>query len=87
MQIPVLQVEGGVIPNIKGRIFWEDVPYGLCILHDLGRMVNVTTPAVDKMTLWHQQFMNKEYLKDGKLDRQLLKETGAASKYGYQNIE
>ena len=71
--IPVLQVEGGVIPNIKGRIFWEDVPYGLCILHDLARIVGVRTPAIDKMILWHQQFMEgKEWLKDGKLNPTLI---------------
>ena len=34
-------MEGGVIPNIDGRIFWEDIPYGLCILKDLGKMLNV----------------------------------------------
>jgi len=46
-------VEGGVIPNIKGRIFWEDVPYGLCILHDIARILNLSTPATNKMINWH----------------------------------
>jgi len=32
VKIPVKAVEGGVIVNTDARIFWEDVPYGLCIL-------------------------------------------------------
>jgi len=35
VKIPVKAVEGGVIVNTDARIFWEDVPYGLCILKDL----------------------------------------------------
>lgn len=51
--IPVKPVEGGVVLNTDARIFWEDVPYGLCILHDIASMLNLTTPAVDKMIYWH----------------------------------
>jgi hypothetical protein len=32
VKIPMKEVKGGVIPNVDGRIFWEDVPYGLMIL-------------------------------------------------------
>lgn len=31
LKIPVKKVEGGVIPDIDGRIFWEDIPFGLVI--------------------------------------------------------
>lgn len=46
-------VEGGVVLNTDARIFWEDVPYGLCILHDIANILGLTTPAVDKMIYWH----------------------------------
>ena len=88
VQIPTLPVEGGVIPNIKGRIFWEDVPYGLCILHDLARLLALRTPAIDKMIYWHQQFMDgKQFLIEGKLNPELIPETGTPTRYGYKTIE
>lgn len=51
--LPQKKVEGGAIVDLDGRIFWEDVPFGLVILHDLGKMVGVKTPEVDKMIEWH----------------------------------
>jgi len=53
LKFPTKKVEGGVIPNIDGRLFWEDVPYGLVILKDIATMVNVKTPATDLMIEWH----------------------------------
>jgi len=48
-----MEVEGGVIPNINARIFWEDVPFGLCILKFVGELFETKTPNVDKMIIWH----------------------------------
>jgi len=47
------KVEGGVIPDIDGRLFWEDIPYGLCILKDIAEKLYVPTPYIDLMTEWH----------------------------------
>lgn len=80
-------MQGGVIPNVDGRIFWEDIPYGLCILKDLAEMLDIFTPATDKMIEWHQKFMNKKFLVNGKLNRELINITGTPSRYGYRNIE
>jgi len=63
----MVPVEGGVILNLKCRFFTEDIPYGLCILKDMGRLLGVPTPNVDKMIAFHQKFMDKEFIKDGKL--------------------
>jgi len=48
-----VKVEGGVALNTKGRFFYEDIPYGLCILKDIARMVGVKTPGFDKMIEFH----------------------------------
>jgi len=32
IRIPTKAVPGGVHLNTEARIFWEDIPYGLCIL-------------------------------------------------------
>jgi hypothetical protein len=80
---------GGYVLNTKARIFWEDVPYGLCILHDLAKMLNLRTPAIDKMILWHQQFMDgkKFILNNGELNPELINETGTPRRYGFTTIE
>lgn len=41
VRIPTKVVPGGVHPNTESRIFWEDIPYGLCILKDLAKMLNL----------------------------------------------
>lgn len=53
VRIPVKEVTGGVIPNIDGRIFWEDVPYGLMILRQIADMAGVHTPNINRMIRWH----------------------------------
>ena len=87
LKIPVKKVEGGVIPDIDGRIFWEDIPYGLCILKNIADMVYVKTPWINKMIEWHQKFMNKTYMIDGELVPEILKETGAPRRYGIETIQ
>lgn len=87
LKIPVKRVEGGVIPDIDGRIFWEDVPFGLCILKDIADMVHVTTPWTNRMIEWHQKFMNATFIRDGELVPEILKVTGAPRRYGIENIE
>ncbi|KAL4510772.1 hypothetical protein ABPG72_004926 [Tetrahymena utriculariae] len=88
VRIPVKEVQGGVIPNIDGRIFWEDVPYGLMILRQIADFVGVHTPNINRMIRWHQQFMNKQYiLPNDELNQSLLAETGVPSRYGISNLD
>ena len=87
VKFPMVPVEGGVVINVQSRFFWEDIPYGLCILKDIAQMVNVKTPQIDLMIEWHQKFMNKKYIVDGKLTKECIKETGCPSRYGIKNIE
>lgn len=85
--IPVVEVEGGVLLNTVGRFFNEDIPYGLVILKEIAGMMGINTPAFDKMIEWHQQFMNKQFIINGKLNPDLLHETGAPSRYNINTIE
>ena len=41
--------DDGVILNVNCRFFTEDLPYGLCILKDIGRLMGVKTPNLDRM--------------------------------------
>lgn len=87
LKIPVKKVSGGVIPDIDGRIFWEDIPFGLCILKNIADMVFVKTPWINKMIEWHQKFMSKKYIFDGELVPEIIHETGAPKRYGINTIE
>ena len=73
-----------VILNTNARFFWEDVPYGLCILKDIGRILGVPTPNCTKQIVWHQKFMPVKYVdeKTGEFIPGMLKQTGAPSAYG-----
>ena len=75
--------------NLNARFFWEDVPFGLVILKDIGRILGVPTPNVDKQIIFHQKFMPVKYL-DEKTCEFLpgaLEETGAPSRYGITTPE
>ena len=39
--------------NLKARFFWEDMPYGLVILKDIGKIVGVSTPNITSNIIFH----------------------------------
>jgi len=77
-------VPNRVILNKNARFFWEDVPYGLVILKDIGRIVGVKTPHCTKQIVWHQKFMPVKYVDErtGEFLKGALVGTGAPSAYG-----
>ncbi|CAN0467939.1 unnamed protein product, partial [Laminaria digitata] len=76
-------------PNVDTRLFWEDIPFGLCILKNLAEMLgNFPTPTMDFLIRWHQGPMELQFLTpDGQLNPQLLQRTGAPYKYGIHSLE
>lgn len=87
---PLVEVEpGGFVPNTSSRLFWEDIPFGLCILKNLAEMLgNLPTPTIDFLIRWHQQFMGVDFLaSDGQLNPIHLCETGTPYKYGIHTLE
>ena len=51
-----------VVLNLNARFFWEDIPFGLVILKDIGRILGVDTPACTKQIIFHQKFMPIKYV-------------------------
>lgn len=78
-----------VVLNLQARFFWEDVPFGLVILKDIGRICGVSTPHCDKQIIFHQKFMPIKYVdeKTGEFLPDALKDTGAPSRYGITTPE
>lgn len=62
--IPVDKSGELVTLNLNARFFWEDVPYGLCILKDIAELAGVKTPNIDKQIIFHQKFMPVKYVCD-----------------------
>lgn len=76
--------------NLNARFFWEDLPYGLVILKDIGNIVGVDTPIITRNIIFHQRFMPVKYVDEttGELiDKVVLEQTGAPSAYGIKTIE
>jgi hypothetical protein len=49
------------------RYFQDDIPYGLCVFRYLADQVDVRVPEIDRLIVWGQRIMGKEYLVDGQL--------------------
>ena len=48
--------------NLNARFFWEDLPYGLVILKNIGDIVGVPTPNIVRNIRFHQEFMPVKYV-------------------------
>ena len=64
---PVKVVDGGVVPNPEHRVVQDDIPHGLCVLKDIAGVLECATPWMDRLIVWHQELMGKEYLVGGRL--------------------
>lgn len=64
---PVRPVAGGVAPHFEHRVVQDDIPHGLVVLKDIADKLKLATPWINYLIEWHQGYMKKEYLVDGKL--------------------
>ena len=73
-----------VVLNTNSRFFLEDIPFGLCILKDIGRIIGVETPNCTKQIIWHQKFMPIKFVDEasGEFLPDAIGKTGAPSAYG-----
>lgn len=52
---PMIQVEGGWIPDFQSRYFTADFPYGLAIIEQIAQVVGVDVPNISKTMAWYRQ--------------------------------
>lgn len=65
-KIPYEETRNGrQVPKLNHKFFETDLPYGLCVFKDVAVMLGVQTPLLDKIILWNQSLINKEYLVNG----------------------
>merc|ERR1712176_1284889 len=84
---PTKAVDGGWIPDFTNRYFMEDFPEGVCMYKGIADLAGVSTPVMDEIVCFFQQFMGKEYIKNGKLAGANVPETKSPQAFGITTLE
>lgn len=64
VMVPLKESLGGYIPDLSSRMFVEDFPYGVCIIKDFARLLNVSTPTVDMLLGFYERLSGHKYFND-----------------------
>ena len=75
------------VPDFAHRYLTEDVPYGLVVIRGIAEIVQMDTPTIDKVLLWAQEKMGKEYLVGSKLLGKDVTSTRAPQRYGLTTLD
>lgn len=81
IKMSMTKTEHGFEIDYSNRYFTEDIPYGLLIIKSIGVLTNTPTPMIDKVILWMQERIGKEYLRNNLLTGADLSETGIIQNY------
>ena len=69
LRAPVRPVPGsdqdGYEPWFSARYLSEDVPFGLLVTKGIAQIAGTPTPTIDRVLVWTQERLGKEYLVDG----------------------
>lgn len=84
---PMLETMKGFIPDLNSRYFWEDYPYGLCIIKGFADIVGVEVPNIDKVLMWFEKLVGVNYYVDGKFEGKDLEGLPIPKNYGLKNVE
>lgn len=87
IKLPMRQTDKGWVPDLNHRYFKEDIP-ALVVVKGIAELLDCKTPNMDRVILWAQKLMGKEYIsQDGRLQGRNLNEVNAPQKFGYRNLE
>lgn len=78
----------GYTPDFQFRYLSEDVPTGLCFSKGVADLLDVRTPTIDKVMLWCQDKLGKEFIMpDGKMTGKDIGYTRAPQAFGVKTRE
>lgn len=88
LKAPVVEKREGVYVLDKNtRYLREDVPFGLLVSKGIGVLCGLETPVIDKVILAVQEFLGKEYLKNGYIQGKDIGESRIPQNYGIHTLE
>lgn len=53
---PMKETDGGFVPDFDNRYFSADFPFGLQIIREFARVLQVKTPCIDEVWAWYSKF-------------------------------
>eukprot|EP00756_Hemistasia_phaeocysticola_P007007 Hpha_TRINITY_DN14086_c0_g1::TRINITY_DN14086_c0_g1_i1::g.43990::m.43990 len=77
---------GKFLPGFKARYLSEDIPCNLCALKGVAELTGTPTPEVDKILMWAQGVLGKEYMVRGRMCGRDLGQTFAPQRFGYTTL-
>jgi hypothetical protein len=72
--------------DYSNRYFTEDIPFGLLIIKSIATAMRVETPCIDRVLLWMQGKMEKEYLVASGLQGKDLSGSGIIQRFGIHTV-
>lgn len=78
---------GKFVPDFHHRYLTEDIPYGLSVIRGIADIAGVKTPYIDKVLLWAQGKVGKNYIEDGQLKGSDVTSTRAPQRYGLLTLK
>ncbi len=79
--------ENAYVPWFEARYLSEDVPYGLLVTRGIAELAGVATPAIDRVILWAQERLGKEYLTNGRVAGRDVAESRAPQRFGIRSVQ
>jgi hypothetical protein len=83
---PMKPTNGGLVPDFNSRYLSEDIPFGLVVTRGIAELAQVETPVLDQVIVWSQNKLNKEYLRDGRLQGGDIAASRAPQRYGINQL-
>ena len=84
---PVQKINNGFIPDFQARYLSEDVPYNLLVTRGIAELAGFKTPVIDKVLVWAQNKLSKDYLVSGMLQGVDLQNSRTPQRFGFTSLE
>jgi hypothetical protein len=84
---PMKPVNGGFVPDFQARYLAEDVPFNLLVTRGIAGLAGLKMPVVDRVLIWAQNQLGKQYLADGNLQGSDLYATRAPQRFDFNSLD